>query len=58
MKSTAANEASHLRNAWTMVVPLSPIFGVKEHKCLIGYTRANEALESQFPKTVNSFRIG
>ena len=29
---------------------LSPIFGVKEHKCLIGCIRANEALESQYSK--------
>ena len=29
---------------------MSPIFWVKEQKCLIGYTTGNEPLESQFPK--------
>ena len=29
---------------------MSPIFGVKEPNCLTGCIRANEALESQFPK--------
>ena len=29
---------------------MSHIFGVKEQKCLRGYIRENEALESQFPK--------
>ena len=29
---------------------MSPIFGVKEQKCLTGYKRTNKAPESQFPK--------
>ena len=30
---------------------MSPIFGVKEQKCLVlGYSNANEALAPQFPK--------
>ena len=50
MMSPAGNEASHLRNAWTMVGQLEPHFRGQGTKCLIGYRRANEALESQFPK--------
>ena len=34
------------------------IFGVKGQTCLIGDTREHEALELQFPKTVNIFRNG
>ena len=41
---------SHLCNAYTTVVPLESIFGVKELKCIVGYTRINKALEQQFPK--------
>ena len=42
---------SQLRNAEKTVGPFEPpFFGVKEQKCLIGYTRANETLQSQFPR--------
>ena len=47
MTSPAANEASHLRNAWTMVGPLAPHFGGQGTTMSNRPIKPNEALESQ-----------